>query len=172
MIKVKLNADLVIENFKRTLDLTQNFIPYFNVILGDDAKSQPWTIRGATARIFASKTSPAGAKWPDLSPKYQKQKSKMYPGAPMLVATGELFRSVTSKDSQGSVVMREPKKMIFGTAIEYANFHQMGTEKMPKREFLGVTDKQKKTWNKLLKEYMNQSIRGRDPSKIKTEGYE
>lgn len=168
MIKIKVSTQSVIANFQKTLDLTQNFVPLFNVILGDGPSSQPWTIRGGTARLFASKTGPDGEAWQDLNQDYQKQKAKKHPGAPMLVATGELFRSVTGKESKGSVVVREPRRMVFGTSIEYAKYHMSGTANMPARRFLGTTEKQLESWKKLFTNYIRESMSGRqgsDPTK-------
>jgi phage gpG-like protein len=53
---------------------------------------------------------------------------------PVLQRTGRLFNSLTNLAGPENVVT--PMSAQFGTSVEYAKFHQYGTEKMAKRQVL------------------------------------
>lgn len=78
--------------------------------------------------------------YPDLSPKYKKQKQKRWGRIyPILMASGALRDSVTSgsdKNSISQVVNRT--SLIIGTRVEYAAYLQEGTMHMPARPFLFI----------------------------------
>lgn len=170
MIKAKLDAQTVIRNIDRCLDLTQNFAPLLRVIQGKAEDKKPWTMRGSVARNFVSKSSPDKKPWQSLSEDYAKQKSKKYPGAPMLVASGKLFNSLIrnfeGEDDEGVSIVTA-KKLSYGTKIPYAKYHMLGTKKMPARPFIGITDKQEKTWKVLIARYISATINN-DQSEMKS----
>jgi len=84
------------------------------------------------ATNFASNGLLVGG-WAPLDPEYAGWKQVRFPGAPTLVQTGELFRSLTTDNFSGSI---KPNEIIIGTNLRYAKFHQYGTSKMPKREIV------------------------------------
>lgn len=51
-----------------------------------------------------------------------------------MVRTGNLFRSLTNMKGTPSYIARDVAE--FGTAVEYAKFHQRGTFRMPKRQIV------------------------------------
>jgi phage gpG-like protein len=67
-----------------------------------------------------------------LSPRYARYKAKRYPGAPILVRTGRLFRSLTA-NTDDTIADIQPDHLTFGTRVPYALYHQLGTRKMPAR---------------------------------------
>jgi phage gpG-like protein len=67
-----------------------------------------------------------------LSPRYARYKAKRYPGAPILVRTGRLFRSLTT-NTDDTIADIQPDHLTFGTRVPYALYHQLGTRKMPAR---------------------------------------
>ena len=67
-----------------------------------------------------------------LSPRYARYKAKHYPGAPILVRTGRLFRSLTT-NTDDTIADIQPDHFTFGTRVPYALYHQLGTRKMPAR---------------------------------------
>lgn len=68
--------------------------------------------------------------WAPLDPEYFSWKMVRFPGAPTLVRTGRLFRSL----GESNVAMTIGKdEAVIGTNLRYAKFHQYGTDKMPKR---------------------------------------
>lgn len=88
------------------------------------------------AANFAANGLPSGG-WSPLSPKYASWKSSQFPGAPPMVVTGKLFRSVTELENSRLNVMTD-KSAEFGTDVEYAKFHQYGTNKMAKRKIIFI----------------------------------
>jgi len=73
--------------------------------------------------------------WAPLDAEYASWKSMHYPGAPPLVQTGRLFRSLASLRGVESQI--ESHSAYFSLSnIRYAKFHQYGTTKMPKRELI------------------------------------
>jgi len=86
------------------------------------------------AANFAANGLPSGG-WSPLSPKYASWKSMNIPGAPLMVRTGKLFRSVTELENSRLNVITDSRAE-FGTDVEYAKFHQYGTNKMAKRRVI------------------------------------
>lgn len=79
---------------------------------------------------FDSSGLPVGG-WSPLKPQYAAWKAIHFPGAPIMVRTGSLLRSVSTLTGAGNRIHRT--KAEFSTNIEYAKFHQYGTSKMAKR---------------------------------------
>lgn len=67
--------------------------------------------------------------WPPLSPTYAAWKARVYPGRPILVATGDLRTSLTTRES---VLAQTDQALYLGTTVSYAAFH-LGGPKMPAR---------------------------------------
>lgn len=87
-------------------------------------------LKKANAENFALGGLPSGG-WAPLSPRYAAWKLTHFPGAPIMIQTGELFRSLTSLNNAAETIT--PTSATFGTTVEYAKFHQYGTRKMPAR---------------------------------------
>lgn len=81
----------------------------------------------------------SGAPWTKLTPLYAQWKYKVYPGMPILSATGRLRDSLawsgTGIGAEG-IFEATPGYVQFGTTVPYAGAHQHGTKRMPKRTFL------------------------------------
>lgn len=88
----------------------------------------------SNAANFASNGLPSGNAWDPLDPEYGAWKSRHFPGAPPMVRTGKLFKSLTSLRGAGNVIT--PQMAEFGTTVRYAKFHQDGTRHMPKRQIV------------------------------------
>jgi len=88
----------------------------------------------SNAANFAQNGLPSGGAWDPLDPKYGAWKSSRFPGAPTLVRTGKLFRSLTELRGLPNYIRKD--SAAFGTNVEYAKFHQRGTFKMPKRQII------------------------------------
>lgn len=86
------------------------------------------------SRRFIFKLKSPGL-YEDLSPAYKKRKAKFGPVYPILRDTGRLERSVTTNNGDHIKIIR-PKHLTIGSSVPYADFHQEGTRKMPKRPFL------------------------------------
>ena len=96
-----------------------------------------WARRELENRYAANFTAnglPSGG-WSPLSPKYASWKATHVPGAPPMIRTGKLFRSVTELENSRLNVITDSRAE-FGTDVEYAKFHQYGTNKMAKRRII------------------------------------
>lgn len=88
---------------------------------------------------FTTQGLPVGG-WAPLSAEYASWKATRFPGAPPMVQTGRLFRSIADlSDPQVNEINK--LSATFGTGVPYAKFHQYGTEKMPKREIVFIHQK-------------------------------
>jgi hypothetical protein len=89
------------------------------------------------ARTFASEGSGTGdgKRWAPLSARYAAEKSRAYPGRPLLVRTSVL-RSALTGGGRGSRVRTTKTTLevgVKGKPAEYARYHQEGTPIMPAR---------------------------------------
>jgi phage gpG-like protein len=80
---------------------------------------------------FTAQGLPSGG-WKPLDAEYASWKTENFPGAPILVQTGELFRQVT----QGPKLEGMMRGARFKFTGKIARFHQYGTERMPARPIL------------------------------------
>lgn len=76
--------------------------------------------------------SNGNGKWAPLDAEYGAWKSVHFPGAPTLVRSGGLFKSIETFSI--SEINRQSAR--FGTDAPVAKFHQYGTWSMPKREII------------------------------------
>ena len=170
MIKAKINADKVIQNFKNALYLTQDFTPLFVEIVGKPKDNRKWTLVGSVLNSFLNKSGPnangLSGKWPDLNEKYFESKIKKFGTMPTLVASGRLFDSLVNASNDGVNIM-EPKRLRWGTSIPYAAVHNFGGgNNIPRRSFLGISEDQKKVFKSLITEYVKQALEGnKNPAK-------
>jgi phage gpG-like protein len=122
----------------------RDFRPVFRQIRED--------LRAAFSRNFASNGLEVGG-WRPLDADYASWKSVNFPGAPPMVRTGALFRSLSSLRGKGNEIDRNSAR--FGTSgIRYASFHQYGTTKMPKREVVFIPQGAEVRWSKMAVEYL------------------
>lgn len=84
---------------------------------------------------FTSNGLPSGG-WAPLDAKYGSWKAVAFPGTPPMVRTGKLFSSLANLSN--TALRMSNTEFEFGTSVSYAKFHQMGTEKMPKRQIVFV----------------------------------
>jgi len=159
-LDVKMNADDVVKKLERMISLKGNFAPLFVKILGTVNDGSTLTLRGASARRFTSQQDPSGKAWSDLKPKYAARKAIEYPGKTILIRRGDLFRSLVAT-TWASVAQIQPTKLIYGTAIPYAVFHQFGTKFMPARKMLGISAKQKKAFKQMTAAYVRAAWEGK-----------
>lgn len=90
-------------------------------------------LQRANAENFNTSGLPVGG-WSPLKPRYAAWKAIHFPGAPIMVQDGKLFKSLT--DLRGSPNKIRRMEAEFGTKVDYAKFHQYGTTKMPKRQIV------------------------------------
>ena len=89
-------------------------------------------------------------KWDELTKPYEKWKFENFGKLPILTLTGKLRSSLTIPGAEGNINQITDTSMVIGTNIPYGVWHQRGTTKMPQRQPIKLTEKQKKTWNQIL----------------------
>lgn len=82
---------------------------------------------------FTSAGLPVGG-WSPLKPRYAAWKARNYPGAPIMVQSGRLFRAVGLMNGAGTRIGLTRAEFVVD--VEYASFHQYGTTKMAKRQIV------------------------------------
>lgn len=92
---------------------------------------------------FAAEGQGKSGKWKPLSSKYAAVKSKRYGNAPILQASGRLYKSMTAAGGE-AIVDKQPQEMTLGSTVPYGKYHQGGTNRMPKRPIIDFTDAQEK----------------------------
>jgi phage gpG-like protein len=96
----------------------------------------------ANVEHFESEGARGGQKWQPLSANYAKWKAKKYPGKPILVRTGRLFRSLTLGGFGTDIINDEqPRSLTLGTAVPYAKYHQRGTSRLAQRPVFAPTQR-------------------------------
>jgi len=76
--------------------------------------------------VFARRGAHEGLQaWANLRKRYWRRKMKQFPAAGILVRTGDLVRSLTGRGT-GAIARMYADRLIFGTAIPYAIYHQTG----------------------------------------------
>lgn len=99
--------------------------------LGDLATLWPQITEGFVKREGLWFSRQGEGTWPPLSDAYRDWKLKHYGSRPLLVRTGDLKESLT--DPHKAVLAETDHMLVLGSNVEYAPFHQDGTQKMPAR---------------------------------------
>jgi phage gpG-like protein len=154
------------KNFKAAVDLAANFKPILTEIVGQPGSRNEWTMRGIVGKSFVTKTDPIDKSvWAPLADTTLQYKNKKFPGKPSLIRTGTLFQSLVGV-SRGTVEIIQPKKIIYGTSVEYAQFHMTGGKFLPRRRFLGFTKDNVEKWKKFIGVYVKEVMMGGKGAKI------
>ena len=132
-----------VDDLEDIADRGKDFRPVFRKIADDVAKS--------SAENFTTQGLPVGG-WAPLDTQYAAWKSKHAPGAPPMIRSGNLFRSVSQ--SRGVALDINKHRASYGTKVEYAKFHQYGTTKMPKRQIIFVPQDADREWSGMAKDYV------------------
>jgi phage gpG-like protein len=103
-------------------------------------------------RNFDAEGSPDG--FAALSPWYARWKAMAYPGRKIMQLTGRLKDSLTANYSTDAVKEIHPKTARFGTRVPYAHRHQMGTDDMPARKIVQLTEPIKREWALIIQRYI------------------
>lgn len=107
-------------------------------------------LEDSTTDRFASKTAPDGTLWQDILPASLRAKMRadgLEGGGGILVKSGDLARSIHS--------IHERYSASVGTDIVYGQYHQFGTQNIPKRPFLGVSHADENRILDVIEDYLN-----------------
>lgn len=109
-------------------------------------------LQSAEIRQFDSEGAYGSAGWSPLSPDYAAWKARHYPGAPILVRTGELRKDLTQRPFSIDVV--DYRMALFGSAVSYGRFHQNGTDRMPRRRPIELPNSEREAWVKVMQRWV------------------
>jgi len=125
-VRVTVRGEEGAKNLLQDMDRrSKNFRPVFE-------KAETYLER-ANRNNFTQAGLPSGG-WKPLDAQYGAWKASRFPGMPIMVRSGRLFASLTSLNNAAKSVGLT--KAEFGTTVEYAKFHQYGTNKMAKRQIV------------------------------------
>lgn len=100
---------------------------------------------------MAERFAGRGVRWRKLAPSTVRAEGPHRP----LVLTGALMRSLTRPGAKGQVLRITGSRLMFGTRIFYAKFHQKG-QGVPRRTVVGLSKQQRNgivaEWGRLLVE--------------------
>lgn len=89
------------------------------------------------AEHFRTQSAPDGTPWPPLSDRTVKRKKHDR----ILFQTGRLRSSLIGNTSDTvRAVSERGQGLLFGTAVEYAGFHDKGSGRLPQRQHVGMVD--------------------------------
>lgn len=121
-IKPTFDADDAIDSIEDMRKRAKDFGPVFKKIR--DELEEVWS------NNFMTNGLPSGG-WAPLDPGYASWKSVNFPGMPPMIRSGKLFSSLGNL--RGTVNVIKDRSATFGTPVKYAEFHQLGTTRMPMR---------------------------------------
>lgn len=96
--------------------------------------------------------------WAALSPEYARQKALSYPGLPILQRTTRMKRGFSWTAKPRS--LRVNNRVTAGQSVKIPRwrFHQDGTGKMPARQMLQMTDKDRNKMSEFTAEYLRELL--------------
>lgn len=133
-IKVEIDTDEADDRLDNMMDRMKDFGPVLRH--GGEKLERAYSENFTTMGLMSAKAMLKGA-WPPLDPQYAAWKAMRYPGAPPMVQTGELFRSVANL-TKGPINYISDHEATFGVVGKIPKFHQYGTENMPARKIIFV----------------------------------
>lgn len=119
-------------------------------------------VMGEAARIIKKFTKAnfilqGSGKYPPLSERYAKRKSRLRPQAPILVYDGDLRDSLVG-NTQDSILEIGKAFLIIGTKLPYAIFLNDGTKNMPARKPIFISEKMVEQIEKVYQAHLNKEI--------------
>lgn len=100
--------------------------------------------------VFETEGAIIGSRWSPLSPNYEFQKRKKYPGRGILEATGDLRKGYKVKARKNTMELTNP--------TPYGVFHQQGRG-VPKRVLLRLDESRKDDVVKIFKQGLVKKVR-------------
>jgi hypothetical protein len=99
--------------------------------------------------------------WAPLKPRTIARKAALGLDSRILRETQALFRSVTEQSSPDAVFDVNADSMVFGTSDRKAIFHQKGTDRMPKRKVVDLTERNRRAVVKIVQAAMMSRAKGK-----------
>lgn len=113
--------------------------------------------------------------WPDIADSTKARKASSRNATvrananKILIATERLKKSLTVKGAPDQVLITEPSFMVFGTSVEYAQFHQ-NAKGVPMRKPLGFTETGKRDALRTLQRFIVTGDPGGSHSSTRSRG--
>lgn len=117
-------------------------------------------------QVFAASGAFGGrGGWEPLSEKYGAWKARITPGAPILTLTGNMRGSLTDAKALGAVRTVTADELFIGTDIMVGSWnlawlHADGTETMPARPPIRVTEDQLERWMEIILKHLTGASTG------------
>lgn len=111
-------------------------------------------MRDETRKQFNTEGGHASGGWAPLAPSTVAAKRRGGYRPEILRRTDALMRSLTVAGDPNEVVEIGKQELTFGSRLPYADLHQTGTHRMPKRPPLQFTEEAKRTIVKVLQRYV------------------
>jgi phage gpG-like protein len=102
-------------------------------------------------RQFASEGGFASGGWAPLAPSTVRRRGTAHP---ILTDSGDLRASLTQRDGKGSVRRISDDEMFVGTDVDYAQYHQTGTRRMPRRRPVELRNADRQRWVKAMQRFL------------------
>lgn len=110
-------------------------------------------ITDTAERIFRTE---GGGKWPALNEQYAAWKARFYPGAGILVRTGEYFRAATTPGAPYNILEVGKGHITFGVeGIPYPPPHEEGTNRLPARPVFTLLESDEELHARVTQELSN-----------------
>ena len=136
-----------VRGFSRFLDEIKDFSPVFEMLFDD--------FQQVNAKNFSKQGTPEA--WKPLSPDYAEWKAKVRPGRPILVFDGHLKAALTGI-SPFTIKKIGKHEAEFGTSLPYADYHQTGRGRLPRRKPVQITEADKVRWSKIIHRWAYEKI--------------
>lgn len=109
---------------------------------------------GVTQQRWDDEVDPSGNKWPPLSPKTILTKISRGQSTKILVARG-----LARKKGLQLIFKGETLTLKFRYKNRYMNLHQLGTKKIPKRQVLGISKKDRESMKIIFVRHLTSQLR-------------
>lgn len=99
------------------------------------------------------------SKWAPLTPAYAAYKSRVRPGRPLLVFDGDLRASLTGNNKRkGWLYNARSRRLVMGSKVPYAQYHQDGTSRMVARPLFILTKGVRERWADIVRDEIYRDI--------------
>lgn len=112
------------------------------------------SIRGVEKKQFGSQGAAYSGGWAPLAASTVRYKAARGLDPRILHATGRLRRSFTTKGDPDHVYRASADEMFVGSRVPYAKFHQLGTQRMPRRRPFQLDEAARRDVVKILQAHL------------------
>jgi phage gpG-like protein len=107
-----------------------------------------------TAEQFATEGAHASGGWAPLAQSTLRRKTaRLFTGG-ILHESGSLERSLTDRGDANMIVEVSPDEVAWGSRVDYAQFHQTGTTRMPRRRPVEFTEGARRETVRILQRFV------------------